>query len=95
MAKLTTAQRKAIPKNEYGLPSKKTAGGAGRGGYPMPDRSHAANAKARAKQQLDKGDLSRAQYNQIVTKANKVLGEGSNNKKVKQAGSMLRRTAGV
>lgn len=44
MAKLTTAQRKAIPKSDYGVPSKAP----GPGSYPMPNRSHAANAEARA-----------------------------------------------
>ena len=40
MAKLTTKARDKMPKSEFGEPSKKA--------YPMPDRSHAANAKARA-----------------------------------------------
>lgn len=40
MAKLTSGERKALPKSEFGLPGKRA--------YPMPDRSHAANAKARA-----------------------------------------------
>ncbi len=44
MAKLTARARKAIPKSEFGVPSKAP----GSGSYPMPDRAHAANAKARA-----------------------------------------------
>ena len=44
MAKLSTAVRKQIPKKEFGLPGERA--------YPMPDRSHAANAKARASQQV-------------------------------------------
>jgi len=39
----------------------------------MQDRSHAANAKARATQQLAKGNLSRGQKNKIDRKANEVL----------------------
>ena len=39
MAKLTTKEREALPKSDFGLPGKKA--------YPMPDKSHAANAKAR------------------------------------------------
>lgn len=39
----------------------------------MPDKSHAANAKARAKQQLEKGNLSKKEYEAIVRKANKIL----------------------
>ena len=39
----------------------------------MPDKKHAANAKGRAKQQLEKGKLSRAAYKKIIAKANRVL----------------------
>lgn len=38
MAKLTTADRNALPKADFALPG---------GRYPIPDRSHAANALAR------------------------------------------------
>lgn len=44
MAKLTTAQRKKIRKKDFAIPSKAP----GPGSYPVPDRSHAANAMARA-----------------------------------------------
>jgi hypothetical protein len=67
MAKLTTKGRKKLKKSSFGLPGKKA--------YPMPDRAHAANAKARAKQQLKKGKLSKSAYSKIVSKANKVLGK--------------------
>ena len=70
MATLSAAQRKRIPKSEFGLP--------GEHKYPMPDASHAANAKARAKQQLEAGHISKSQYNEIVAKANKVLGHHTN-----------------
>ena len=46
MAKLTTAQRKALPKSDFAVPSKAP----GPGSYPMPDASHAKNAKSRASQ---------------------------------------------
>jgi hypothetical protein len=46
MAKLTTAQRKKLPKSAFAVPSKAP----GPGSYPMPDKAHAANAKARAAQ---------------------------------------------
>lgn len=61
------AARKAIPKSEFGLPGAKK--------YPMPDKSHAANAKARATQQVAKGNLSPASAAKIRAKANKVLGK--------------------
>jgi hypothetical protein len=63
--KVTTAQRKAMPKSEFGLPSSKS--------YPMPDRAHAANAKARATQQVKAGNLSPSSKAKIDAKANKIL----------------------
>lgn len=68
MAKLTTKQRKKIPKSEFGIPSERK--------YPMPDRSHAANAKARATQMVAKGKLSKAEEKKIDKKANKILNKG-------------------
>lgn len=44
MAKLSTAARKRIPKKEFAVPSKAPASGS----YPIPDRSHAANALSRS-----------------------------------------------
>jgi hypothetical protein len=73
MAKLTTKGRKKLKKSSFGLPGKKA--------YPMPDKSHAANAKARAKQQLNKGKLSKSTYSKIVSKANKVLGKTKTKRK--------------
>lgn len=67
MTKLTTKARKAIPSSEFGLPAE--------GKYPMPDKSHAANAKARASQQLSQAKLSRSNYDKIVAKANRKLGK--------------------
>lgn len=66
MTKLTAATRKAIPKSEFGMPGSRK--------YPMPDKSHAANAKARATQQVKAGNLSPAMASKIRAKANKVLG---------------------
>lgn len=48
MAKLTHKQRKGMKKGAFALPGKKTKKNpAGRGGYPIPDISHARNALAR------------------------------------------------
>ena len=44
LAKLTTNARKHISKSKFGVPAKAPGGGS----YPMPDRSHAVNAMARA-----------------------------------------------
>jgi len=67
MATLTAAKRKKIPKDEFGLPGEKK--------YPMPDKSHAANAKARASQMVNKGKLSKSSEMKIDAKANKILGK--------------------
>lgn len=67
MAKLGTNARKALPKKEFGLP--------GRRAYPMPDRAHAANAKARATQMVEKGKLSPSAAAKIKAKANRILGK--------------------
>ena len=65
--KLTAAKRKAIPASEFGMPGSRK--------YPMPDRSHAANAKARATQQVAKGNRSASSAAKIRAKANRVLGK--------------------
>lgn len=65
MAKLTTKARSKLPKSDFGLP--------GTGKYPMPDKAHAANAKARATQMVKKGKLSPASKVKIDAKANKIL----------------------
>lgn len=77
VAKLTAAARKSIPKSEMGLPGKSTAkGGAVSGSYPMPDKAHAANAKARAAQ-----FATPAEKKVIDAKANRILGKGASKKK--------------
>lgn len=68
MAKLTTKSRKSLPKSDFGLPDERK--------YPMPDKSHAANAKARATQMVNKGKLSKSAEKKIDAKANKILGKG-------------------
>lgn len=69
MAKLDAADRKALPKSDFGLPGQKK--------YPMPDRSYAANAKARATQMHKRGIISDAELARIDAKANKVMGKGA------------------
>lgn len=67
MSKLKAATRNKIPASKFGLPSQRK--------YPMPDRSHAANAKARATQMVKKGKLSASSAAKIRAKANRVLGQ--------------------
>ena len=72
MAKLTTKKRNALPKSDFGLPGSEK--------YPMPDKSHAANAKARASQMVKKGKLSAASKAKIDAKADRVLGKSKGKK---------------
>lgn len=65
MAKLKAKQRDKLKKSTFGLPSERK--------YPMPDKSHAANAKARASQMEAKGKLSASAKAKIDAKANRVL----------------------
>jgi hypothetical protein len=84
MAKLTAAQRKAVPASKTGLPGNRTkSGGAVSGSYPMPDRSHAANAKARASQAVNAGRMSSSTEKKIDAKANRILGKGKSKSKGK------------
>lgn len=67
MGKMTAATRSSLPKEELGMSGSRK--------YPMPDKSHAANAKARATQMVEKGKLSSGAAARIRAKANKVLGK--------------------
>ncbi len=69
MAVLTARMRAKIPAGKFGIYDKRT----GEGKYPIQDRAHAANAKARATQQVAAGNLSPTQKEQIDRKANAVL----------------------
>lgn len=68
MSKLITNQRKNIPTNKFGLPGSRK--------YPMPDKSHTANAKARATQMVNKGKLSPASAKRIKAMASQILKGG-------------------
>jgi hypothetical protein len=65
--KLDAEERSEIPSSKFGLPGSRK--------YPMPDRSHAVNAKARASQMVAKGKLSPSSAAKIRAKADKVLGK--------------------
>lgn len=67
MAKLTAKKRNSLKKETFGMPGERK--------YPMPDKSHAANAKARATQMVKKGKLSESAKEKIDSKANKILGK--------------------
>jgi hypothetical protein len=68
MGLLTTKMRGSLPSDEFGEPAKRK--------FPMPDASHAANAKARATQQVKAGKMAPSTAKKIDAKANKVLRKG-------------------
>ncbi len=65
MAQLSTDERNALPDKAFGLPRKRA--------YPMPDASHARDAKARASQEFNLGNLTAAERAQIDRKADRIL----------------------
>ena len=65
MANLTEKKRDNLKASQFGLPEERK--------YPMPDASHARNAKARAAQQVKKGNLTKAEERKIDRKADAVL----------------------
>jgi hypothetical protein len=66
VAKLTAKARKALPASKFAGPGRT---------YPVEDKAHAANAKARATQAVNAGRMSPAVKSSILAKANKVLGK--------------------
>lgn len=71
MAKLSQAARNKLPSSSFGLPGKGSGPkGKGSGSYPMPDRKHAAVAKAYAKR-----FASPSEQKTINAKANRILGK--------------------
>jgi hypothetical protein len=67
MAKLTTKQRNKLPLTSFGLPGSRK--------FPMPDKAHAANAKARASQAVNAGRMSKSTEAKIDARADRKLGK--------------------
>lgn len=68
MADLSTKRRNSLPKSDFGEPGKRA--------YPMPDKSHARNAKARASEMERKGRISKSTEEKIDAKADRKLSKG-------------------
>jgi hypothetical protein len=66
MAVLTTKARKRLAPSKFALPG---------GRFPIENKAHAADAKARATQGLAKGTLTPAEAATVRHKADVVLGE--------------------
>lgn len=67
MAKLTSADRNKLKGNQFAGPDRS---------YPVPDASHARNAKARASQAVNAGRMSKGEEERIDAKADRVLKRG-------------------
>jgi hypothetical protein len=65
MADLSTNARKKLPKSKFAEPDKRK--------YPVEDKPHARNAKARASQAVKAGRMSKAEEKKIDKKADAVL----------------------
>jgi len=68
MAELNTKARKRIPKSKVAEPDQRK--------YPIEDKPHARNAKARASQAVKAGRMSKAEEAKIDKKADAVLKKG-------------------
>jgi hypothetical protein len=78
MADLPTSKRAKLPSREFGLPEKARTAAQKKqsGNYPMPDKGHARNAKARAAQEHEAGNLTKNELERIDRKADKIIGGG-------------------
>ena len=65
MAELNTDARKKLPKSKFAEPEKRK--------YPIEDKAHARNAKARASQAQNAGRISKAEEKRIDKAADAVL----------------------
>jgi hypothetical protein len=61
-------RRNELPASQFGLPGQRK--------YPMDTHGRTVNAKARATQQVKKGNLSPASAARIKAKADRILGQG-------------------
>jgi hypothetical protein len=65
MAELDANARKKLPKSKFAEPDKRK--------YPIEDKAHARNAKARASQAVKAGRMSKAEETKIDKKADAAL----------------------
>jgi hypothetical protein len=66
MARLTTQARKKLPSDKFALSGRR---------YPIEDKAHARDAKARASREQNAGRLSAADEAKVDRKADAVLGK--------------------
>lgn len=70
--RLSVKQRKKLAASKFALPKVRK--------YPIEDRGHAKNAKARASEMEHKGAISKSTKLKIDAKADKVLGKAKKRK---------------
>ena len=68
MAELNAEKRDKLPDKAFAEPDKRA--------YPIEDKAHARNAKARASQAVKAGRMSKAEETRIDKKADAVLKKG-------------------
>ena len=68
MAELDAGNRDKLPDKAFAEPEKRA--------YPIEDKAHARNAKARASQAVKAGRMSKAEEKRIDKKADAVLKKG-------------------
>jgi hypothetical protein len=68
MANLKTKSRKKLPDKAFAEPDKRA--------YPIEDKAHARNAKARSSQAVKAGRMPKAEKAEIDEKADAVLDKG-------------------
>ena len=68
MTKLDTTGRRKLPAQDFAEPGKRA--------YPIEDKAHARNAKARASQAVKAGRMSKTEEGKIDKKADAVLKKG-------------------
>ena len=86
MAKLTSEHRNNLASRQFGMPKERK--------YPMPDASHARNAKARASEMEHKGKISEGEKEKIDAKADRVMGKSHEHGAMKHATSHLEKHHG-
>jgi hypothetical protein len=68
MAKLTSKSRSKLPATKFALPEQKK--------YPINDKAHAQNAKARASEMENKGIISASTKAKIDRASDRVIKQG-------------------
>ena len=68
MVELNAEKRDKLPAKDFAEPEKRA--------YPIEDKAHARNAKARASQAVKAGRMSKAEEKRIDKKADAVLNKG-------------------